>query len=181
MYVLPHMQWSLRMEGPDAAPPRFLEIQAGCDLLVWKRDYFCGVSYATVCTAYLMMLSRGMRLGDVHLCQCASAHTDMHDRCLQVLRHAERRGRRAALDGVRKGPSLVKGLNERSEMWCRVSVRCRQLYVCMHACMLYWEHKQSDGGMADIRRSWRASSTNHGCSCAISRKSILQMTHRARG
>jgi hypothetical protein len=36
------------MEGPDAAPPRFLEIQAGCDLLVWKKDYFCGVSYAKV-------------------------------------------------------------------------------------------------------------------------------------
>jgi hypothetical protein len=37
------------MEGPDAAPPRFLEIQAGCDLIVWKKDYFCGVSYAKVC------------------------------------------------------------------------------------------------------------------------------------
>ena len=55
------MQWSLRIEGPDAAPPRFLEIQAGCDLLVWKRDYFCGVSYAMVRSDVYLSFSEGAR------------------------------------------------------------------------------------------------------------------------
>ena len=37
-----------RMAGRDAAPQRFLAQQASCDLLQWKKHFFCGVNYANV-------------------------------------------------------------------------------------------------------------------------------------
>ncbi len=34
------------MEGPEGAPDRFLAKLASGDLLIWKKNYFSGRSYA---------------------------------------------------------------------------------------------------------------------------------------
>jgi hypothetical protein len=47
-YLKHRVRWRERMDGPEGVPERFFERQASCDLLVWKKDYFSGVSYAKI-------------------------------------------------------------------------------------------------------------------------------------